>query len=439
MDRRIFGAVGVMTVLAVAGFGEFIDLVPFEFVPLDRLIQNTTAYISEHPADPMGPYTLARIHYLALVTRSASLIVDKNYPDGALPEGLSDTVVDQNGKPLRELSPPKTKQGTEQSRYHLDEAVLNYQKSIAMDARNPLFHLGLASVAREALKADFKPDSIPGDAAGTPDAKNEGSRAHWREYAIAEFRKSYELSIESKTGGRAAEPVDSLTALVRYEAAQRYVEMVQSRGVRDAERTTVKTIQSSLESLQKSAQARLYSGPITPIIFRLHGKASLGDLLDSQRTVTFDLDGTGREQRYTWLGPDTEILVWDPANAGRIASGHQLFGSVSFRMFWSDGYRALDALDDNRDGELRGKELRGLAVWMDRNQNGVSDAGEVIPIEQTAIAGISIRATACIGESLSNEAGLTMTDGRVLPTYDWLTRSLKPALSSADVIPSSQR
>ena len=92
--------------------------------------------------------------------------------------------------------------------------------------------------------------------------------------------------------------------------------------------------------------------------------------------------------------------------------------------FWSDGYRALDALDDTRDGELRGDELRGLAVWFDRNQNGVSDAGEVVPIEQTGIAAISARSTGMAGASPANELGLAMKDGRVLPTYDWTTEAL---------------
>jgi hypothetical protein len=153
--------------------------------------------------------------------------------------------------------------------------------------------------------------------------------------------------------------------------------------------------------------------------------------------VEFNLDGTGRSQRYTWLRPDTGILVWDPRSEGKVTSGHQLFGSVSFRMFWNNGYRALDALDDNRDGELRGAELDGLAVWFDRNQDGVSDPGEVIPIDQTGIAAISARATTADGPSPANEAGLVMADGRVLPTYDWTTAPLTDNASAPNSIPRS--
>jgi hypothetical protein len=245
----------------------------------------------------------------------------------------------------------------------------------------------------------------------------------WREQAITEYLKAYELSVGTNatiTYGHIAN--GEFVMLMSYEAGRHYVELVTARGVRDAERQTFEKVRTSVRELQNKATL---GGGITPIVFRLSQAAPLDDLLDPQKTIAFDLDGTGRPQRYSWLRPDTGILVWDPWNEGRIESGHQLFGSVSFHMFWSDGYRALDALDDNRDGDLRGGELQGLAVWFDRNQNGVSDSGEVVPLEQTGIEALSVRATGSIGDSLANEAGLLMKDGRVLPTYDWTTEPLK--------------
>jgi hypothetical protein len=55
-------------------------------------------------------------------------------------------------------------------------------------------------------------------------------------------------------------------------------------------------------------------------------------------------------------------------------------------LFWSNGYEALRALDDNGDGELRGAELWKLAIWRGRNQNGVSEKGEVSPLTAHGIA-----------------------------------------------------
>src|SRR5207244_2526964 len=105
-------------------------------------------------------------------------------------------------------------------------------------------------------------------------------------------------------------------------------------------------------------------------------------------------------------------------------SGVQLFGSVTFQMLWRDGYRALDALDDNRDGRLEGAELDGLAVWFDRNGDGVSQRDEVVPIELLGVKTISVSATGVTGESPMSAAGVTMQDGRVLPTYDWMAEPL---------------
>src|SRR5262249_44437266 len=152
-------------------------------------------------------------------------------------------------------------------------------------------------------------------------------------------------------------------------------------------------------------------GPITPIVFSLGHAAPLSTLLAPQTTVPFDLDGTSLPQHWSWVRPDTGILVWDPKHEGKITSGRQLFGSVTWWIFFENGYDALDALDDNRDGELSGKELEGLAVWFDRNSNAVSDPGEVVPIEQLGIAAISCRATSEEDGCPANHDGLRMADG----------------------------
>jgi hypothetical protein len=75
-------------------------------------------------------------------------------------------------------------------------------------------------------------------------------------------------------------------------------------------------------------------------------------------------------------------LVFDPRGEGTVATATQLFGRVSFGMFWRNGYEALRVLDDNQDGALTGVELRGLAPWRDENVHGVSERGEVKPLAE---------------------------------------------------------
>ncbi len=146
------------------------------------------------------------------------------------------------------------------------------------------------------------------------------------------------------------------------------------------------------------------------------------ELLAPDVHVTFDLDGFGSSV-WTWLQPSTGILVWDPGHTGSIQSGLQLFGSVTWWMFWRDGFQALAALDDNHDGWLSGKELAGLAVWMDHNQNGKSDAGEVIPLADAGIVRIGVSASADASGMLTNPRGIEFIDERLTPSYDWIAQT----------------
>jgi hypothetical protein len=90
-------------------------------------------------------------------------------------------------------------------------------------------------------------------------------------------------------------------------------------------------------------------------------------------------------------------------------------------MFWRDGFQALASLDDNHDGWLSGAELEGIAVWIDRNQNGESDPGEVISLAEAGIARISVEASTADGV-LGNPRGLEFSDGRRTPAYDWVAQ-----------------
>jgi hypothetical protein len=154
----------------------------------------------------------------------------------------------------------------------------------------------------------------------------------------------------------------------------------------------------------------------------MDSRSTLGELTSSA-TVRFDLDGTGSDREWSWVRPGTAFLVWDPSHEGQIRSGAQLFGSVSFRKKWSDGYAALASLDRNGDGRLDGAELEPLAAWFDRNANARSEPGEVVRLDALGIVSISVEPTTQDGDALMNPLGLQLRDGRSLPTYDWISRT----------------
>ncbi len=136
-------------------------------------------------------------------------------------------------------------------------------------------------------------------------------------------------------------------------------------------------------------------------------------------------------ERWRWVTPKAGILVWDAEGTGRITSGRQLFGSVTWWMFWRDGYEALRALDDDGDGWLRSKELAGIAVWCDRNGNGVSEKGEVKPISAYGIVAIAVGAIGGVDSVLFNPKGVQLRDGNFLPTYDWIAEPALPVSPTA--------
>lgn len=157
---------------------------------------------------------------------------------------------------------------------------------------------------------------------------------------------------------------------------------------------------------------------VTPIVVPMRD-APFSQLIDEGSRVAFDFAGTGDRRAQGWLTPDAAWLVWDPEWRGQVNSGFDLIGQRTWSVFWSDGFEALRALDDNRDGELTGGELGGLSLWRDENRNGVSDPGEVIPANVHGIAALVVRGHETRPGLITAPDGVRFDDGSTRPLYDW--------------------
>jgi hypothetical protein len=157
---------------------------------------------------------------------------------------------------------------------------------------------------------------------------------------------------------------------------------------------------------------------VTPIVVPL-SDAPFADMIDNGSDVEFDFAGTGDVRASGWITPDAAWLVWDPEWRGEVRSGFDMIGQRTWSVFWSDGFEAMRALDDNRDGQLTGGELGGLSLWRDENRNSVSDPGEVLPANVHGIAALSVRGTATRPGLITAEDGVRFEDGRTRPLYDW--------------------
>ncbi|MFW6059249.1 MAG: tetratricopeptide repeat protein [Phycisphaeraceae bacterium] len=379
-------------------------------VPVDRLVKNITAHLEEHPEDAEAHYRLGRVHYLAYAYKSpvVGVYVRRGRDaEEALPE-LAPRHAEAQAALMHERQHPDAEPPTEAELHaHVRAARTHLRKALELDSENALYHLTYASLLEQAAPA-----------AEDLDGKEEDAARQWREKALAHYLEAYKRNIDEDLE-QEHRPLEGLTGFVSYEAGRAYLRLAEQTEAADPQ--TVAQVREGVTELQGKR-----AGAITPIVFSLdESNQQLDDHLAHDVHVEFDLDGTGRAQRWSWVEPDTGILVWDPRNTGRITTGRQLFGSVSWWIFWTDGYHALAALDDNGDGELAGRELEGIAAWFDRNQNGISDPGEVTPVTDHGIAAIACQATGRDGRHPMNARGIRLDDGTTRPTWDWIAQPAK--------------
>ncbi|MCI0336846.1 MAG: hypothetical protein L0226_04675, partial [Acidobacteria bacterium] len=294
---------------------------------------------------------------------------------------------------------------SEKARNHLLESVRNYKRAGELAPDQPMSFLGLGWMLESGARYADQLGAPPGETNTTRNA------ALWTERALAAYRKAYDLTIKADLNRSGFGP--GADAAISPEAGQGIVRILEARQRTNAEVEELARVRESIAVLQEKPRA------ITPVIFALNRNATLDDLLATDKIVRFDLAGDGDPGWWPWVKPDTGILVWDPKRRGRVESGLQLFGSVTWWISWQHGYQPLAILDDNKDGWLAGKELDGLAVWRDRNSNGISEPGEVLPVKDLSIDRISVTASERINGTLCNTTGLHLSNGTKLPTYDW--------------------
>ncbi len=126
------------------------------------------------------------------------------------------------------------------------------------------------------------------------------------------------------------------------------------------------------------------------------------DIEKIKSVVSFEMRPNEGKKSHTWRGSEkTPLLVWDPEMRGRIINGTQLFGEYTWggkatssidqealegaNPKWEHGFDALKYLDHDSDGKVSDDELASLALWFDKNQNAISEPGEVIPVREAGI------------------------------------------------------
>jgi hypothetical protein len=412
--RRLLavGAAFVMVVALPRARGAIMQYPPTDSVPVDRLITNTGKYVKAHPHDSEGYFLLGRLHSLAY--SGIPRLVDvwrwsRGYdPASSLPAVAFLEPVPRPERYANENTLP------EKAREHLIEALRNYSRATELKPRQALAYVGSGWMLEQG--ALFAPDID----APFVDPPRPVSAGEWRAQALAAYRflAAHYVTLVSANAGAGA-PRQLL-----WEASLGILRLLPGPNLSAEEKTETDRARQAVESFQHDPAN--HQQIISPIIFPLRGAASLEALLDPRRVVSFDLAGNGVPAQWPWVNANAGFLVWDPEKRGHIDSGRQLFGSVTWWMFWRDGYQALAALDDDGNGWLEGNELAGIAVWRDVNGNGVCDAGEVISLLDAGVVRIAVSATGSTSGMPFNARGVEMSEGSFRPTYDWTPTSVAP-------------
>jgi len=372
-------------------------------IPISRLIKNIGDSIKAHPEDPAGYYTLARLNGTAYGENIEKFRFydrfDSHDPIPKLPTFYTVTTARR----------AKTKPLTALALTHLADAISNYRKASELDPRDPKLWLGLGFECEEAF---LSPQTVSAawKALEMPDKP---SKVTLQRLTIVYYRKAFSLTENMSP----AWPTDELS----YEAAQGIVRLEAGQPLAGTEQAELAKLKTRIAAYEAS-KSRLRS--VSPILIAFDRTADLPDLLAPEKHVRFDIAGDGVGRSWPWVKPTTGILVWDPQHTGKITSGLQLFGNVTWWFFWKDGYAPLAALDNNRNGWLEGAELQGIAVWFDRNGNGVSNPGEVVSLSSLGIKRIATYSAGLTDGVPANPTGIQLRDGSSLPTFDWTPTSI---------------
>ena len=354
-------------------------------VPVERLIKNLEALTKDDPKNVQLRFNLARAHAMAYALRTDTVRARENaeksgglFGDGS---AVSFTV-----------TPTDDKDKLKAAKEHLAKAVEQYEEVLKLAPDHLVALLGYAWCVEQSGQ---------------------------KRKAVGEYRKVIKGAWEKEKDSRMGRMYGQFLTV---EAAGCLIPLLD----KDKDKEEIKTLQERIKRLG------VLGRPISPIVIPLHDGLTASELEDHSANVAFDADGTGLQKRWTWITRDAGWLVNDPHHTGKVTSALQLFGNVTFWMFWENGYQALAALDDDRDGMLAGKELDGLAIWQDLNGNGLSDRGEVKPLAEWGIVAISCRYVLDTNRSdrmAYSPRGVFFRDGSNRPTYDII---LQPAIAAVD-------
>ncbi len=363
-------------------------------VPVQRVLTNLTVRLSKDTNNFELLHAIARLHSLSYANAASNWVVEveTNRPSknpnlrqwvspGAsnqLPfwgHGMEATL------PPRTITKTQTKEAESAAQKHLSEAIKFYSRALLVNPTNQVSAIGLGWCQLQAGQT------------------NEAKVTLRRAIKLAWDREKTRQSTWGTTFT---------------EEAISYLEPLLDPVKDKAELLSLAKIKS---------ETAKFGRMVTPLALALETNLTASDLINPTASIEFDLDGSAVPgRRWQWINTNAAWIVHLPGG-GEVTSALQMFGNVTFWLFWKNGYHALASLDDNADGQLTGPELRDIFLWQDLNTDGKSTPDEILPLDRLGIISLGTRYTDQNGIP-SSAQGATFQDGSTRPTFDLILHSV---------------
>ncbi|MGE8107088.1 beta strand repeat-containing protein, partial [Allorhizobium sp. NPDC080224] len=136
-------------------------------------------------------------------------------------------------------------------------------------------------------------------------------------------------------------------------------------------------------------KAMVDGGKVDPLILDLDKNGFAFSSIEDG--VTFDINADGKADQIAWT-KDDGILAYDVDGNGLIDNGSEIFTPDFNGGKFASGVAALASLDTNGDGVIDANDdaFSKLKIWVDANNNGISDEGELSSLFDNGVTSISL-------------------------------------------------
>jgi hypothetical protein len=133
---------------------------------------------------------------------------------------------------------------------------------------------------------------------------------------------------------------------------------------------------------------------ITPVVLDLNQDKAFDLTNVAQSSMHLDVNHDQAMDHLSWVGPSDGVLVYDAHDDG-FHGGITDTAQFAFSQYLEHAHTDLEGLaffDTNKDFALNAQdvEFSKFAVWQDANQNGKTDSGELLTLNQSNITSINL-------------------------------------------------